>query len=151
MRGAMALALVFHLSAGCSLFFAEPPPKPPKREPYVYCNQSQRLPTLDGLLAALATANLVVALSREDSDYAGETLSRTSDMVLSAALATLFAISSGVGSGWVQECRAWSKAPVAAPLVTTPRPPPAGPRPRPADDGPIVAPVDPEPPDGGTP
>jgi hypothetical protein len=140
--GAMLLALVVQPSAGCSLFLVEPPPKPPKREPYVYCHQSQRIPTLDGLAAGLAGSGFVYGLAREEGW----------EMVITAAVATLFAISSGVGAGWVQDCQAWHKAPVI-PLITTPGPPPARQRPS-AADGPIVAPVDPDPPDppdGGAP
>src|SRR6185436_19475688 len=102
----VAALIALQLGAGCSMFIVEPPPRPEKRGPHFFCTDDMRLPTADGLLAALAYGNFSYALSKSDADYQGETLSQTSDLLISAMFAAMFTISSAVGRRWVLDCRA---------------------------------------------
>src|SRR5688572_15857579 len=106
----LLVMVVLRLGAGCSWVFIEQAPPPDKRGPYFYCHKSKAIPTVDGLVASLFAINGAVALSRDESDYAGKTLSQESDAVLNFVLAALWMISSGSGVMWVDECRAASDA-----------------------------------------
>jgi len=143
----VAALIALQFSGGCSLALIQRAPPPEKRRPCFYCSQEMVLPAADSLVASVAFINGVYALSKEDSDYAGKTLSQGSDLTLSALIMLVFAISAGVGSRWITECRAASEAAaIPAAAIRNPLGPPKGAMAPPAADEPIVAPVDPDPP-----
>jgi hypothetical protein len=143
----LMIMVAVRLGAGCSWVFIEQAPPPDKRGPYFYCHKSKAIPTVDGLVASLFAINGAIALSRDESDYAGKTLSQGSDAVLNFVLAALWMISSASGVMSVDECRAASEANrVVAPSAAARKPVVVpGPIVAPVDPEPIVAPVDPEP------
>jgi hypothetical protein len=144
---AVAALIALQFSAGCSMALIQRAPPPDKRRPCFYCSQEMVLPAADGLVASLAFTNGVYALSKEDSDYAGKTLSQGSDLAISALITLVFAVSTGVGTKWILECRAAQDAvAVPAAAVRNPLGPPKRAIAPPAADEPIVAPVDPDPP-----
>jgi hypothetical protein len=141
-----ATLIALQFGAGCSLALVQRAPPAEQRRSYFYCSQDMTLPAVDGLVAALAFGNGLLALPKDSSDYAGKTLSQGSDFVLSTLVGALFTVSAAVGSRWIVECRAASAAAaVPAAAVRNPLGPPKGAMP-PAADEPIVAPVDPDPP-----
>jgi len=144
-------ALIALQFAGCSLALVQRAPPAEQRRSYFYCSQDMALPAADGLVAALAFGNGLLALPKESSDYAGKTLSQGSDLALSLLVGVLFTVSAATGSSWIQECRAaTAAAAVPAAAVRNPLGPPKAMAP-PAADEPIVAPVDPDPPGDDTP
>ena len=148
----LAALIALQFGAGCSMALIQRAPPPEKRRACFYCSQEMVLPAADGLVAALAFSNGIYALSKQDSDYAGKTLSQGSDLALSALITLVFAVSASVGAGWILECRAASEAAaVPAAAVRNPLGPPKGATAPPAADEPIVAPVDPDPPGDDTP
>jgi hypothetical protein len=148
----ISLALALQFGAGCSMALIQRAPPAEKRRACFYCTQEMVLPAADGLVAAVGYANMTYALTKSDADYRGETLSQTSDIVISGLLATIFTISAAVGHGWVVACRAASEATaVPAAAVRNPLGPFKAPIAPPAADEPIVAPVEPDPPGDDTP
>ena len=148
----VAALIAFQFSAGCSLALVQRAPPAEQRQRYFYCSQDMALPAADGLVAALAFGNGILALPKDSSDYAGKTLSQGSDLALSALLGVLFTVSAAAGSNWIHECRAASEAAAVSPAaVRNPLGPPKQVMRPPAADEPIVAPVDPDPPGEATP
>jgi len=149
----VAVLIALQFGAGCSLGLVQRAPPAEQRRKYFYCSQDMVLPAADAFVAALAFGNGILALPKEDSDYAGKTLSQGSDLALSALVGVLFTASAAAGSSWILECRAATEAAaVPAAAVRNPLGPPLkAPMAPPAADEPIVAPVDPDPSGDATP
>jgi hypothetical protein len=135
---ALAVVLVVGLGAGCSWVFVERAPPPDKRGPYFYCHKSKAIPVADGFVAGLFGLNAIYALSKDEAQYAGTTSSQGVDIAFNLGVAALWAVSSGFGAAWVDECRAASAASQVGPPSAGPPNPVAAP-------APIVAPVNPAP------
>src|SRR5262245_43794036 len=74
------------------------------------------MPCIDIIAALLQIVRFSIVYSAKDSDYANASVSREGNMMISAGLFGLFALSAGTGFAATSECRA-----VKAAEPTTPR------------------------------
>lgn len=111
----LALCALVVSTGGCSYVFVDGPPKNHAQLPYFECSSSKAWPVLDVVLAA----SLGVGASAAFADR-GSSSSDTSEAVIAAAEAALFAVSALTGYQRVGECRE-AKDQLIARLGSSPR------------------------------
>jgi hypothetical protein len=123
--GAPALGLLSILligSSGCSFLFTTQAPSDEAlaRAPGPFeCTSSPLWPIVDTTSAAYDVARMGIALSRKDSDYADQPLSRSTEIALGAGFAALNTASAIYGYVVTARCRAVKRGP---PYVNPPLP-----------------------------
>jgi len=111
----LALCGLVLTGGGCSYVFVDGPPKNHAQLPYFECSSSKAWPVLDVVLAA----SLGVGASATFVDH-GSSSGDTSEAVIAAAEAALFAVSALTGYQRVGECRE-AKDQLIARLGSAPR------------------------------
>ena len=106
------------LSSGCSLFLVHGPTEvAPGR--YTACTTNHAAPVVDTLVAVLQVGRTLIAVDKDNQDYAGMALNRDADMLIGVGLTAAFAASAIYGYTTVARCREIS-GPVASPRSRPP-------------------------------
>ena len=69
MRQIALVLVVAQLCSACSFVFVSGPPPNHAQLPYVECTESRVVPILDGVWAALQTANLLIAAGSDGDEF----------------------------------------------------------------------------------
>jgi hypothetical protein len=91
-------------TSGCSLLFVDGPPPERARQQSIKCTDSNFWPVVDVLWAGFQVGRTAFAVSRDDSYYKDNPLSRESDIALGIAFLGLHTVSSVVGFRAVSQC-----------------------------------------------